>query len=77
MTAEGPISADQVRSMMATLAGCGVRRVIWSYYGDGRGGHMVRDTTVKSEKLCTTYNLLGNPFGVAAEAAHEEGLNPE
>ena len=74
MTAEGPISVDQVSSMMATLAGCGVRRVSWCYYGDGRGGHMVRDTSVKSQKLCSTYNLLGNPLRVAAEAAHEEGL---
>lgn len=74
MTAEGLIDATRVRSMMATLAGCGVERVVWGYYGDGHGGKMARDTSVKSEKLCGTYHLLGNPLRVAAEAAHQEGL---
>ena len=74
MKAEGLIDPAQVRSMMATLAGCGVERVVWGYYGDGRGGKMARDTGVKSEKLCGTYHLLGNPLRVAVEAAHQEGL---
>ncbi|MFH1569287.1 MAG: hypothetical protein ABIL09_14930 [Gemmatimonadota bacterium] len=64
-----------VDSMMATLAGMGVARVSWAYYGDGHGGFAVPvGLDDRWARLAETYRVLGNPLRVAAAAAHRHGL---
>jgi hypothetical protein len=66
---EESISAQQIRSMMAILRQCGIKRMSWSYYGDGHGGYL-HSLSVAAR----TYQSLGNPLRVAVEAAHAEGM---
>ncbi len=69
------ITRQHVRSMMETLRDMGVRRVSWAYYADGRGGFLVpAGLDQRWRNLTDTYHGLGNPLKVAAEAAHECGL---
>ena len=76
--AKQPVTVKQIRSMMATLRQCGVKRVSWAYYGDGHGGYFHSPTLLKdgrSENIpARTYQQLGNPLKVAVQAAHAEGL---
>ena len=77
-----PITADHIDSMMAALAGAGVGRAIWAYYGDGHGGYLMpfggdSSTGFDQDKwraCAATYSGLGNPLAVAAEAAHSHGI---
>ena len=69
------ITREHVRSMMRTLRKMGVRRVSWAYYADGRGGFLVpAGLDPRWRNLADTYHGLQNPLRVAAEAAHECGL---
>jgi len=64
-----------IDSMMATLAGMGVTRVSWAYYGDGHGGYVVPSgLTDRWTNLANTYRLLGNPLRIAVAAAHRHGM---
>ena len=76
--AKEPVTAEQIRAMMATLRRCGVKRVSWAYYGDGHGGYFHAPKLHKdgrSENIpARTYQQLGNPLKVAVQAAHAEGL---
>jgi hypothetical protein len=70
-----PITAAHIDAMMQRLSECGVRRVSWSVYGDGRGGFLTPASEPKYENLARTYQGLGqNPLAVAVEAAHRLGL---
>ena len=69
------ITHKHIRSMMQTLRKMGVRRVSWAYYADGRGGFLVpAGLDPRWRHLADTYQGLGNPLRVAAEAAHEFGI---
>ena len=76
--ARQPVTANQIRSMMATLRECGVKRVSWAYYGDGHGGYFHSPRILKDGRTenipARTYQQLGNPLKVAVQAAHAEGL---
>jgi hypothetical protein len=76
--AKEPVTAEQIKSMMATLRRCGVQRVSWSYYGDGHGGFFHSPKLLDNGGIenipARTYHELGNPLKVAVEAAHAEGL---
>ena len=64
-----------VDAMMSTLAGMGVSRVSWAYYGDGHGGYLVpAGLDGRWTNLARSYEQLGNPLRVAAEAAHRHGM---
>lgn len=77
-----PITPEHIDAMMAALAARGVRRVDWGYYGDGHGGwfipsmHVEKSVDAQGEWLnhAATYQTLGNPLKVAAEAAHRHGM---
>ena len=75
---EQSISAQQIRSMMAALRQCGVKRMSWSYYGDGHGGYFFPPKLLEDNRYTNvsaqTYQSLGNPLRVAVEAAHAEGM---
>jgi len=69
------VTREHIRSMMRTLCKMGVRRVSWAYYADGRGGFLVpAGLDQRWRHLADTYHGLGNPLRVAAEAAHESGM---
>lgn len=75
LEAPEPISAAHIDAMMRRLAACGVRRVSWAVYGDGRGGFLTPGHDAKWQNLARTYQLLGqNPLAVAVQAAHRHGL---
>ena len=68
-------TVDHVESMMAALAGMGVSRVSWAYYGDGHGGYFIpAGLDGRWSNLAKTYAVLGNPLRVAAAAAHRHGM---
>ena len=70
-----PITPAHIDAMMRRLAECGVRRVSWIIYCDGRGGFLVPDHDPKFKNMAQTYQGLGqNPLLVAVEAAHRHGL---
>ncbi|MDP6113676.1 MAG: hypothetical protein QGG53_17595 [Planctomycetota bacterium] len=78
-SAEEPIGEAHIDSMMQRLVECGVRRVSWSYYGDGHGGYFFpapgfEGTGKRGWTLAETYQRLGNPLRVAVEAARRHGL---
>lgn len=77
-----PLDLD---AMMARLAGLGIRRVSWAYYGDGHGGFLYPagftdgepyqgDARSEWKLYGETYRGLGNPLKVAVEAGHRHGL---
>lgn len=69
------ITARHIDAMMAALQGMGVSRVSWAYYGDGHGGYLVPSgLDDRWAHLADTYQQLGNPLRVAAEAAHRHGI---
>ena len=69
------ITAAHIDAMMRRLAECGVRRVSWGYYADGRGGFLTPAHDPQFENLARTYQGLGqNPLAVAVQAAHRHGL---
>ncbi len=64
-----------VDSMMAALSEMGVTRVSWAYYADGRGGMLTpAGLDDRWANLARTYEGLGNPLKVAADAAHRHGM---
>jgi len=66
---------EHIRAMMQTLRDMGVSRVSWAYYGDGHGGYFVPSgLDARWRNLADTYQGLGNPLRVAAEEAHECGI---
>jgi len=68
-------TTHHIDAMMATLRGMGVTRVSWAYYGDGHGGYLVPSgLDDRWRRLADTYQGLGNPLRVAAEAAHRHGI---
>lgn len=70
-----PIGEAHIDAMMRRLAECGVRRVSWGYYADGRGGFLTPAHDPKFANLASTYQGLGqNPLAVAVAAAHRHGL---
>jgi len=76
-----PVTPKHIDSMMAELKRCGVRRVSWAYYGDGRGGFMTPTLPMSPDdeyghwdNLAATYTFMENPLKVAAEAAHRHGM---
>jgi hypothetical protein len=70
-----PIGEAHIDAMMRRLTECGVRRVSWAYYADGRGGFLTPAHDPKFANLANTYQLLGqNPLAVAVNAAHRHGL---
>ena len=70
-----PIGETHIDAMMQRLAECGVRRVSWGYYADGRGGFLTPAHDPRSANLANTYQGLGqNPLAVAVAAAHRHGL---
>lgn len=70
-----PFTPAHVDAMMAALAGMGVSRVSWAYYGDGHGGYLVpAGLDERWSNLARSYESLGNPLRVAAEAAHRHGM---
>jgi hypothetical protein len=81
-----PIGTAHIDSMMRRLAECGVRRVSWGYYGDGRGGFLtpayeldyadsVRTYHDSFRNVARTYQELAhNPLSTAVRAAHSHGL---
>ena len=82
-----PITAAHIDSLLVSLAGCGIRRVHWGYYGDGHGGQIVPDGIEHGDfgaaidfdqnqwgAYAATMRDLGNPMRVAADAAHRHGL---
>jgi hypothetical protein len=81
-----PIGSSHIDSMMQRLTECGVRRVSWGYYGDGRGGFLTPAHEEKYEdpertyrdswkNVARTYQELGqNPLATAVQAAHKHGL---
>ena len=69
------LSTDHIDAMMQRLVECGVRRVSWAVYGDGRGGFLTPAHDAGFERLARTYQALGhNPLAVAVAAAHRHGL---
>jgi len=81
LTAAEPVTPRQIDAMMASLQQCGVRRVSWAYYGDGHGGPLLPVLKAPAgggtdhwDNLAATYQQLGNPLRVAAEAAHRHGM---
>ncbi len=72
---ETTVTREHVRSMMRALRDLGVTRVSWAYYADERGGFLIpTGLNQRWRNLAETYRGLGNPLRVAAEAAHEFGL---
>jgi hypothetical protein len=81
-----PIGTAHIDSMMRRLSECGVRRVSWGYYGDGRGGFLtpaceleysdsVRTYHDSFKNVALTYQQLGqNPLLAAVQAAHKHGI---
>ncbi len=70
-----PITPAHIDAMMQRLVECGVRRVSWEVYGDGRGGLLMPDHDPKWKNMAQTYHLLGqNSISIAVEAAHRHGL---
>ncbi|NLX07317.1 MAG: hypothetical protein GXY33_19430 [Phycisphaerae bacterium] len=73
-----PLTAAHLDSMMALLKARGIRRVSWGYYADARGGYRGPGKTggpfADWHNITRTYQGLGNPLKVAAEAAHRHGL---
>ena len=71
-------------ALMAELAGWGIRRVSWAYYGDGHGGqltpagyadpHPLEGDPSDWQYFGATYRRLGNPLQVAVAAGHRHGL---
>jgi hypothetical protein len=79
LTAGRALTAADLDALMATLAGLGIRRVSWGYYGDGHGGWL--NPTGFSEDYDggwahydATYRGLGNPLKAAVAAGHRHGL---
>jgi len=69
------ITSEHIDAMMRRLAECGVRRVSWGYYADGRGGFLTPAHDASFASLARTYQKLGqNPMTVAVAAAHRHGL---
>lgn len=72
------LTPKDLDALMAKLASMGIRRVSWSYYGDGRGGYL-NPTGYREEYqgqwdyYDATYRLM-NPLKVAVEAGHRHGL---
>ena len=70
-----PITAAHIDAMLQRLAECGVHRVSWATYGDGRGGFLIPGHDPQWLNLAATYQELGhNPLAVAVQAAHRHGL---
>ncbi|MBL9215276.1 MAG: hypothetical protein JNG83_07360 [Opitutaceae bacterium] len=74
-----PLTVQDIDALMAKLAAMGIKRVCWSYYGDGRGGYLVpkgyrEDYQGEWDNYEATYRGLGNPLKVAVEAGHRHGL---
>ncbi len=74
-----PLTPSDIDAMMARLAAMGIRRVAWTYYGDGHGGMIVPAAYTSDPRLgwshCDqTYRRLGNPLKVAVEAGHRHDL---
>ncbi|MDB6168030.1 MAG: hypothetical protein JWM88_894 [Verrucomicrobia bacterium] len=76
---------EDIEALMTKLAGLGIRRVSWAYYGDGHGGFLVPegfreaspyqgDEPSDWKNLAATYRALGNPLKVAVEAGHRHGI---
>ena len=75
ISAPEPIGEAHIDAMMRHLVECGVRRVSWSYYADGRGGFLTPAHEPGYKNLARTYQELAqNPLAVAVEAAHRHGL---
>ena len=70
--ADRPWTERDVDAMMRTLAAAGVRRVIWAYYADGRGGLLLPEglpmNNYSWSGAAETYRRLGSPLRVAVEA---------
>ena len=75
LSAPEPIAPAHIDAMMRRLVECGVRRVSWAVYADGRGGFLTPAHDSRYENLARTYQGLGqNPLAVAVGAAHRHGL---
>ena len=75
LSALEPIGPVHIDAMMRRLLECGVRRVSWAVYADGRGGFLTPAHEPRYENLARTYQGLGqNPLATAVEAAHRHGL---
>jgi hypothetical protein len=70
-----PITPAHIDSMMRRLVDCGVRRISWAAYGDGRGGFLIPGHDAQWLNMARTYQGLGqNPLAVAVQIAHQHGL---
>ena len=71
-------SEHDIDNVMRLLAGAGVRRVSWAYYGDGHGGLLMpenlRDGAANYGQCQASYQALGNPLRVAVAAGHRYGM---
>lgn len=78
LLADHVLGIGDVESMMRTLAGAGVKRVAWAYYGDGHGGLLMperlRDGKIDYGQGPATYRELGNPLRQAVECGHRHGM---
>lgn len=79
--ADRTLTANDIDAFMAKLAELGIRRVVWSYYGDGHGGLLNPIGYIPEDghpnqwiNRDDTYRELGNPLKVAVEAGHRHGL---
>jgi len=74
-----PLTPRHIDRMMARLAELGIRRVAWSYYGDGHGGYLMPEGFSEDyqggwKHYADTCRQLGNPLKVAVEAGHRHAL---
>ena len=78
LLADHVLGVSDVESMMRTLAGAGVKRVAWAYYGDGHGGLLMPgnlcDGKVNYGQGPATYRGLANPLRRAVECGHRHGM---
>jgi len=73
------LTHQDIDALMAKLASLGIRRVSWSYYGDGHGGLLTptgyrEDYQGEWDYYDASFRGLGNPLKVAVEAGHRYGL---
>ena len=79
LLAKRTLTTDDIDALMASLKALGIRRVIWSYYGDGHGGMLTPagyagDDRFGWKHYYDTCRALGNPLKAAVAAGHRHGM---